>query len=149
MCPGAGLEGRLRSVSPTPLAVFMCRTDMHGTLLLRLTSCFCSLLFHTYSVGVLFVLFVHFLPQLCMHTVIFSPLEFPCILLSRCKHFRTAAKGHRSQAVSGGASEEQDRARMGQRPMSSSINSLESKADRNASLCPVCVPTLHPDNPSL
>ena len=51
----------------------------------------------------LFVSFVQNLLQLHMHAVVFSPIQFLCILLledSTCKHCSTAAKGPGSQPVS-------------------------------------------------
>ena len=66
----------------------MQRACAHSTLLLLLTPCFGSRLFKSDS-G-FFGLFVSFgsriCPQLCIHMVIFSPIQFLCILLleERC-----------------------------------------------------------------
>ena len=58
----------------------------------------------------LFLYLVHNLPQLCMHMVVFSLLEFVCILLIeemfvQVQALFIAAKGPRSQPVSKGLSQ--------------------------------------------
>ena len=88
------------------LYVVLCAGGMHNTVLLLLTPCFCSWLFRSgsWAFSGLFVSFVQNLPQLHMHAVIFSPLQFFlfCCLwrgVFRCKHCSTAAKGPRSQSI--------------------------------------------------
>ena len=59
----------------------MQRACAHSTLLLLLTPCFCSRLFKvTVEFFSLFVSFVQNLYQMGRHIIIFSPIQFLCIL---------------------------------------------------------------------
>ena len=82
VCPGVRPEGWLSGL-PTPLVV-LSAGGMRSTLLLLLTPYFCSWLFRSGSWGFFFLVFlclVHNLPHLHMQAIIFSPLQFLCILL--------------------------------------------------------------------
>ena len=76
VCPGIRLEGWLRQFA-LPLGGGMC-----STLILLLTPSFCSQLFRNDCWVFLSFLYLlaQNLPQLCMHSVIFSLLQFLCIL---------------------------------------------------------------------
>ena len=134
VCPGAGLEGWLRSVSPTPLVVLSAGGQAPYPAFAPCSSTLIQLGFLWFL-----YLFVHFLPQLCMHTVIFSPLQFPCVLLSdvsiaarqqRVPGPRLSKEEHQKSTTGPGWGE-------GPCPLSP-VNSIDCKAGRNASLCPMC-----------
>lgn len=81
---------------PTPLVV-LCAGLMHSTLLLLPTPCFGSWLFRSGSWVSFFFLYLVAcnLPQRLLHTVIFGPLQFLCLLLLEENFVQVEALQHR------------------------------------------------------
>ena len=86
VCPEVWLEGQLRHLAHPQLV--LCAGGLHSTLFLLPNLCFSSTLFKSGSwvFWSLLIFGVQNLPQLCLHAVIFSLIQFLCILLleERC-----------------------------------------------------------------